>query len=172
MDKRLVAIKNEIDAEVERILVDEPHEMKKLRYGIVESEAGSFGQYYSTLIFLDGETRDLGIYCLYGLLKAADDPSFDLEHLKKLFDIYVPVCAEFIGYCGLTKVWDYTQRVRDSFPLMKEKEDFVAVVSSLTKYAFRIQGWVHHYVPWGIGACFPQKSKEDIREMHRLASDG
>jgi hypothetical protein len=168
MKKSHLEVKNKIDAEVEKIMVDEPEEIKKLRYGIVESEAGSFGQYFSTLVFLDGETRDLGIYCLYGLLRAADDPSFDLEHLKKLFDIYVLIGAEFIGYCGITKMWEFTKDVKESFPSLKKKEDFIEVVSSLTKYAFRIQGWVHHYVPWGIGSCFPRRSKDDVREMFKL----
>ena len=103
-------LKREIEAETERIRLQEPDEMKKVRFGLIESGAGSYGQYFTALDFVYHEVRTLGCSSLYGILKMADAPGFTLGHLKALLRVYAPTSAEFIGYCGFKKIWDGDDR--------------------------------------------------------------
>ncbi len=162
-------LKEEIDAETRRIWLQEPDEVKKLRLGLVESGAGSYGQYFTTFDFAHHEVRTFGCTSLYGILKVADVPGFSLDQLKAMLRIFAPVSAEFIGYCGLETVWAFTKRTLDLLDTLDSSEEFIELVASLARYVNKIMSWTHHYFPWGIGVLFPQKTAEDINDFRRLA---
>lgn len=170
--KELEKLKQEIDVEIKRIWLEEPEEVKKLRLGVIDSGAGSYGQYFTTLVFVDGEVRALGYLVLSGIMKAIDDPEFDLAQIRRLSKMLVPVCSEFLGYCGLTKVWDFSQRFLEIVDLVESKGELKGLVRSLVLYVNRMHGWIHFYFPWGLGAQFRQKSKEEIEELRQLISKG
>jgi hypothetical protein len=163
-------LKEEIEAETERIRLQEPDEVKKIRLGIIDSGAGSYGQYFTTWDFVHHEVRAFGCYNLYGILKAADIPEFTLDQLKALLRIYAPVSAEFIGYCGLTTIWNFTKRTLDLLDTLESKEEFVELLASLTRYVNQVMAWSHHYFPWGLGVLFPKRTAEDAKEMMRLTA--
>lgn len=170
MSKKIEDFKKEIEAEIKKIWMEEPKELKKIRLGFIDSRAGSYDQYFSTLVFVDGEIRALGYLIYSTLLRMVDDPKYDMYHLRSLARTLVPVCAEFLGYCGLKKIVGFTRTFLDM--LEKEeidnKQDFKDVVRSLTLYANRLHGWVHFYFPWGLGVLFPLRSKIDLKEMESL----
>jgi hypothetical protein len=161
-------LKQEIEAETENIRLKEPDELKKIRFGLIESGAGSYGQYFTAWDFVHHEVRAFGCTSLYGILKAADMPGFTLDHLKALLRIYAPISAEFIGYCGLSTIWDFTKRTLDLLDSLESKEEFVDLVAALTRYVNQVMAWSHHYFPWGIGVLFPKRTEEDVKEMLRL----
>ncbi len=161
-------LKKEIEAETERIRLQEPDEVKKIRLGLIESGAGSYGQYFTTYDFVHHEVRAFGCYNLYGILKAAELPGFTLDQLKALLRIYAPVSAEFIGYCGLQTIWDFTKRTLDILDTIESEDDFLGLIASLTRYVNQVMSWTHHYFPWGIGVLFPQRTKEDLEDALRL----
>lgn len=160
--------KKEINEEIKNIWLEEPSELKKMRLGFIDSRAGSYGQYFSTYVFVDGEIRALGYLCYSTLLRMVDDPKYDLYHLRQLARGLLPVCAEFLGYTGLKKVWEFTKTFIDMLEEIDNKEDFKDIVRSLTLYTNRLHGWVHFYFPWGLGVLFPLRSSADLQELESI----
>lgn len=161
--------KKEIDEEIELIRFNEPDEIKKIfQYGIIESGAGSYSQYFTTMVFVEGDCRALAFYNINNLLFIADDPSFTLEHLKTLAKIYLPLSSEFLGYCGLKKLWEFVKKTLEALDTVKTKDEFKELMSSLNLYVAILHGWIHHRFPWYIGVLFPQKKREEIIKMLKI----
>ena len=76
MSKDWKAVKKDIDNELEKIRLEAPTEVRKMMHGIIDSEAGSYGQYFSTIVFVSGEVRALGIYSARFLLHAGRHPGY------------------------------------------------------------------------------------------------
>ncbi len=166
--KEVERLKREIDAEIKRIWLEEPEEIKKMSMGIIDSGAGSYGQYFTTLVFADGEVRALGYLCLTTILQTIDDPHFDMDHIRKLSKTLIPVCAEFLGYCGLTTLWEYNRRFLELVDKVDDRRELRGLVRSLILYVNRIHGWMHFRFPWGFGTQFRQKTKEHMKELGKL----
>jgi hypothetical protein len=161
-----------IENETTAIQYTPPTEVLKIfHYGIIDSEAGSYGQYFTTMVFAEGDCRALAFYNANNLLIVAEETRFDLEHLKTLARLYLPLGSEFLGYCGLKKIWEYTQDVLGSLDTLKTIDEYKELINALNTYVAVVHGWIHHYFPWNIGELFPQKKKSDIKRMFEL-SDG
>ena len=166
--EQMEALKQDIESETDRIWMEEPEEIKKLRMGFIDSGAGSYGQYFTTLVFVDGEVRALGYLCYTGILNAIDDPNFELSHIQKLANILLPVCSEFLGYCGLKKVSEFSQRFLDLMNRVETKDGLHELVRSLVLYVNRMHGWIHFYLPWSIGSECRLKTLNDIDDLKLL----
>jgi hypothetical protein len=164
------AVRDKINGETDKIQYTPPEEVLKIfHYGIIDSEAGSYGQYFTTMIFAEGDCRALAFYNANNLLIVAEEESFSLEHLKIMARLYLPLGSEFLGYCGLKKIWEFTQDVLGALDSLKTKEDYKELINSLNTYVAVVHGWIHHYFPWNIGELFPQKKKSDILKMAELS---
>ena len=168
--EEMEVLRQDVEREIQKIWLEEPLEVKKLRRGFIDSGAGSYGQYFTTLVFVDGEIRALGYLCYTGILNAIDDPEFDLKHVQKLTHMFVPVCAQFLGYCGLEKVWEFSRRFLDLINRVEHRDGLKDLVRSLVLYVNRMHGWLHFYFPWGIGAQFRTKTAEEIKDLKALIS--
>ena len=169
--KQVDEMVSEIRQETDRIWMEEPLELRKIRLGFIDSGAGSYGQYFTTLVFVDGEVRALGYLCLGSLVQLCEDSSLDISHLKTMASTLLPVCAEFLGYCGLEKLWDFHKRF---LALLEEditREDFKELVRALALYVNRLHGWIHFYFPWGLGSEFRLKTKQEIEELKQLIEE-
>ena len=163
-------VRDKINGETEKIQFVPPDEVLKIfHYGIIDSGAGSYGQYFTTMVFAEGDCRALAFYNANNLLIVAEEESFTLDHLKIMARLYLPLGSEFLGYCGLKKIWEYTQDVLGSLDSVKTKEDYKELINALNTYVAVVHGWIHHYFPWNIGEQFPQKKKSDILKMAELS---
>ena len=170
MSKDWRAVKKDIDSELEKIRIEAPSEVRKMMQGVIDSGAGSYGQYFSTIVFVSGEVRALGIYSARFLLHAVDIPGITLDQLKALAKMCLPVGAEFLGYCGLTTLMSLTHDVLNCLDAINDSSTFKELIASYFTYVNRLHLWVHFYFPWEIGVLFPQKKSEDIQALLRLAS--
>ena len=169
MGKNWKDAKEEIDRETQRVMFTPPEEVLKIfKYGIVESDAGSYGQYFTALVFIEGDCRALAYYNANNLICVADNEGFDLEQLKFMTRLYLPVSAEFLGYCGLKNIWKFTQGILDALDTLNSKEEFKELVNSFNLYIACVHTWIHHFFPWNVGGLFPKRKPEEIREMMRL----
>ncbi|MBF6333031.1 hypothetical protein [Nocardia transvalensis] len=140
---------HDVHAETERIWLSEPPELADLHRGSIPSGAGSFETVLPTLLFVNGETRPLGYATYGGLVRAAvqDMPMDSLRHMARLL---VGIPAEFLGYCGLEKLWAFTQRFLACLDHL-DRDDFLAVVSQMALYVNCLGGWNLQLYPWGTG---------------------
>jgi hypothetical protein len=145
------ALIDEIHAETQRIWVTPPREILDIHEGRIASGAGSYDQYFATLVFVNGETRPLGYGALGGLLKTARTSDVSLDVLQKLTANFIRVPAEFLGYCGLEKLWHFTQRALSVMDALQNKDEYCSLFSTLALYVNRLNGWNLHYFPWHHG---------------------
>jgi len=142
---------DEIHAETARIWIDPPTELVRVHQGLIASRAGSYGQYLSTLVFVNGETRPLGYSALNGLVRACATTEVSLDTLRALTANFARTPAEFLGYCGLETLWRFTRRTLDALDLLRTREEYFALVSTLALYINCLNTWNLHLFPWHHG---------------------
>ncbi len=160
-------LKKEIDKETARIWREEPDELKKLRLGIIDNDAGSYGQYFTTWDFANGMVRDYSMYTLYPLLRLSLDSSFALEHCKKMFKVLDPQYTVYLGYSGYRTLDRFGREFQAAMETMTKKDEFVQLLTSLLRYANKLAAWSYHYFPWSLGVLFPQDRAAEIAAQMR-----
>ncbi|MCM6778866.1 hypothetical protein NDR87_35870 [Nocardia sp. CDC159] len=140
---------HEVHAETERIWLSEPPELADLHRGRIPSGAGSFDTVLPTLLFVNGETRPLG-YATYGGLVRAAVAEMPMDSLRQMARLLIGVPAEFLGYCGLERLWAFTQRFLACLDRL-DRDDFLAVASQMALYVNCLGGWNLHLFPWNTG---------------------
>ncbi len=151
-----------IQQETERIWIEPPAEIVQMHRGIIPSGAGSYSQYFSTLVFLNGETRPLGYCALNGLVRLSRSDTISLDALKEMTPTFVRTSAEFLGYCGLDKLWHFTQEMLRVLPQLETREQYCALIGGLALYANVLNTWNLQYFPWRHGAEYPARGQADI----------
>ncbi|MBS1677176.1 MAG: hypothetical protein JST08_07305 [Actinobacteria bacterium] len=156
----------DLRAETDKIWLDEPDEIRAMRLGIFESDAGSYGQYFSNLVFVNGDMRALSTWITPAIvLRAASDDRFTLDQCKDVFAWTNLVNVDFLAYCGFVKFGEFIHRIVDAFDEISSKEEFDRVLAEWYAYANRMYLWVHHSFPWGLGTAYPKPSAEDLEFM-------
>ncbi|MGW4411212.1 cucumopine synthase-related protein [Nonomuraea sp. NPDC004702] len=140
----------ELHDEIERIWLDPPQELVDLHEGRIASGAGSFGTTLTTMLFVNGETRPLGYCCYSGLVRAAQQQQLPLEFLQQMARIMAATPAEFLGYCGLNKLHQFTERALEVADQLQDREDFVALMSHMALYVNCLGAWNLQLFPWQV----------------------
>ncbi|MFE9397032.1 hypothetical protein [Streptomyces flavidovirens] len=136
----------DVHTETERIWLSEPVELGDMHRGWIPSGAGTRGTVLPTLLFVNGETRPLG-YASYGGLARGAVGDMPLDSLRQMARLLVGVPAEFLGYCGLEKLWAFTQRFLSCLDHL-DRDDFLAVTQHMALYINCLGGWNLHLFPW------------------------
>jgi len=150
-NRALIHFVRQVYDEIEKIWLEPPTELVAIHEGYIKSGAGSYNQYFSTLVFVNGEVRTLGYLALGGLLKACANPKISLSSLKELMIPFIRTCSEFLGYCGLETLNKFIERAIELTPTLRTKEEFMCLIGALTLYTNRLHGWSLHYFPWQHG---------------------
>jgi len=159
-------LKERLDAETKKMMLEEPVDVKRLFAGIYPYNVGVGGQYFTTICFVWASMQGLGFtYVSNGFLRVLNDPDFTVDQCKKLFK-YTHVMNDFLGFAGLEMLHDFTKEVLASFDSIKTKEELTELMISYFKYAGKLYGWVHQRFPWGLGyGVFRTKNPKEIQKM-------
>lgn len=165
-------LKADIEQETDTIWLNEPEELYRIRHGIGSSGAGSFGQYFSTLVFANVYTVTLGNHILYPLLHACEDPDISLDVLKKmthysLFSGLQP--ALLLSHVSTPKVNEFAQGIATVLPEISSKDEYRELVGAFKLYINILQYWALIVFPWHIGKLFPSMPVEKLKELLTLA---
>jgi hypothetical protein len=144
-----------IEEETRKVWLQPPSEIVEMHRGNIRSRAGSYGQYFSTLVFLNGETRPLGYCALNGLVRLSQGDALSLDALREVTRTLIKTPAEFLGYCGLDTLWEFAQETLRVLPELRDKTEFRALIGSLALYANVLNTWNLQYFPWRHGAEYP-----------------
>ncbi len=143
----------EIDAAVLAITTVEPEELRRLRTGQLGNQAGSYGQYFSTLDIAAGMLRDYAGYTLYPLVRLARSEDVSDAQMRRLLMEFDPQYSNYLGYSGLTTLAGFAARLRACAPAAS-KAELAAGLAALNRYANRVNAWCHHHFPWSLGQQF------------------
>ena len=135
---------------------------KILRFGIIDSGAGNAGC-FSAWTFACGDVRHVGAYCYYIIWFAEHKEFFSLHQLKEMLRNWPRQPAEFAGYVGFERLWDFVQKITASLDSITSKEEVIEVANALWMYANNLNAWIYHYIPWGAGMLIPAMTKADYR---------
>lgn len=150
-NRALIRFVNQVYDEIEKIWLKPPTELVAIHEGKIKSGAGSYSQYFSTLVFVNGEIRHLGYNALGGLLKVCVNPKVSLPVLKELISPFTRTCAGFLGYCGLESLDKFIEQGIELGQTVKTKTEFMYLIGALTLYTNRLHGWSLHLFPWKHG---------------------
>jgi hypothetical protein len=171
-----VAVKAKIEAELDRIMWEEPVEVKMSRLGVFPSGAGTRGQYLSNLFFQVADTQAMSWWTAEPAMRLAlADPELSVEACKKFWkymtvhmahlmgDVDPPHCpAPWLNLPGLTQLCDEVVECLDS---VETKEQLDQLLWSWFNYMHRLNSWFFLVFPWDLGERFPLKSKEEVGKL-------
>jgi hypothetical protein len=161
-----------IQEETEKVWVTAPREIVEMHRGNIPSGAGSYQQYFSTLVFLNGETRPLGYCALNGLVRLSQSETLSLDALREMTPTFIRTSAEFLGYCGLEVLWGFTQDTLRVLPLLTTKREYCALIGALALYANVLNTWNLQFFPWRHGAEYPARASADtVRPTVRATAE-
>jgi len=165
-------VKEKLIAEREKIKTEPPLELKKLYAGILPYNAGTGGQYFSTIVMLSATITMYhgGPGTSYGMYKFLADPTFTLEHCKKIFLWQgLDFNTMFAGYAGLETLYKLTKEVVSCLDEIKTKEEMRELMEAYYTYTTKLASWCHQLFPWSLGLqAFRKKSREEIKELANL----
>lgn len=156
---KIEALIKRIYAECEAIWLNPPEELVDIHRGVIKSKAGSYNQYFSTMVFVNGEVRQLGYNVFGGLLKTFDKENITLKIAKELPKPFVEVAVGFLGYCGLGKLNEFSQEALLLGAKARSKKELVQTYNALCVYTNRLHGWSLHYFPWKHGESYKFRLK-------------
>jgi len=173
-------VKDEIEAEVDRIWFDEPEEVTMSKLGIFPSGAGVDGQVLGNLFFLVADTQGMGWWTAEPAMKQAlNDPTFTLEHCKRMWKYMTVHMAKLMGdvdpprcpapWLNLPKLVQFCNDILGSFDSVKTKEEFADLMWSWFNYVNRLNKWFFLTFPWHLGKMFPRREPKDIEELAKLS---
>lgn len=162
------ALLTHVKDEVSKVWKEEPAELKVLRLGLLENEAGTKGQYWTTWDFANGMIRDFSMYTMFPILRAAHSEEVDLPALKKLVEVFHPPYTVYLRYSGYQTMLDLDEEFRTLLPSFETKEQFIEFYTEFLRYTNKLAAWSYHYFTWEVGSLFPQKKAADIAEMQAL----
>jgi hypothetical protein len=147
---------DELEAERERIWLSIPEDVNDLGQGIIPRMTGPKKQYFTSLLYADGEARTLADEILWGLIEIAGKPEADLDTLKLVVTQIVDYKADFFDFVGLPLTCKWTHRYAEGARAAETLEEFAAVTGAALSYMNRVHMWIQSVFPWGIASAFPR----------------
>lgn len=154
-----------IEEETERVWLKEPLEITRLRMGIAEFDAGSYGQIFAVVLNLNGETRAFAVRVCFHLLKKVDHPDMTLDVLKLLAQNFLPNNAGTMHFLGLEKIKAFSEDLLEVLDQVRSKEEFKQLIGALYAYANRMMFWIHEITPHGLGVFYPKWDQKAVEEL-------
>jgi len=172
MAKHWTEVKDEIEAEIDRIWWDEPEEVTMSKNGVFPSGASVDGQVLGNLVFLMADTQALGWKSAAPALRAAlADPEFGLEHCKRMWRYTSLHIAKMLGneappgcpapWLNLPKLYRFSLDIDDALPTVGTKEELGDLLWSWFNYVNCLNRWFFLVFPWHLGKEFPLVRHED-----------
>jgi hypothetical protein len=165
--------KIEIERQIDRVWSAEPNEIQKIRWGIIDSGAGSGSQSFSVLVHLEAYLMLTGADVMYRFLKVSQYPDMELATLTRMTKEFL--CGtfnvfEFLEDLGLTDMHQIGQIYADALGTLKTKEEYVALTGAMMTYIIRMHRWIHYIFPWNLGVAFPHRMPEEVAAIAAITT--
>ncbi len=159
-----------IQTETDAIWLMEPEDVRALRLGVLASDAGVYGQYFSPWIMVTGLVRSLAVIELAALVRLSHNPDFSVTQLRTMLGEMLTLSVGVIGYFGLPLLGVTLDAVKRTVDQIDEPADFTRLVTALMIYTNRYNLWLHQTFPWHLGMMYPKPSLHDAQGILDLAA--
>lgn len=157
-----------IEKEIDRVWFDEPEEIRKVRWGIIDSGAGTGEQSFTVLVHLEAYLMLVGADVMYRLLKISKYEDVQLSTMNRMtrefltgtFNVF-----EFMTDLGLTNMHQIGQMYSDALDKLETKEEYLELTGAMMTYVIRMHRWIHFIFPWNLGVAFPHRKPAEVRAL-------
>lgn len=159
MEKTWSTVKQEIEADLDRIWKEKPIEVKASERGLFPSEAGSNGMATGNLVFQLADTYTAGFgSAACGMEMALENDNFTLMQCKVLFEsLYGDLASQMGGkakngasWLNMPKVWTFFQDIVEVLPTIDSKQSFASLFWSWKNYLRRLNLWFSVAFNWEV----------------------
>ncbi|MBD9492215.1 hypothetical protein [Ensifer sp. ENS11] len=165
--------KSIIEKEIDRVWFNEPEEIQKVRWGVIDSGAGSGEQSFSVLVHLEAYLMLVGADVMYRLLKISKYDDMELATLNRMtrefltgtFNVF-----EFMTDLGLTNMHQIGQMYSDALDKLETKEEYVELTGAMMTYVIRMHRWIHFIFPWNLGVAFPHRKPTEVLSFSKVVA--
>jgi len=180
MAKHWREVKDEIEADIDRIWWEEPEEVTMSKLGIFPSGAGVDGQVLGNLFFQVADTQAMGWWTAEPAMKQAlSDPTFPLEYCKRMWKYMTVHMGRLMGdtdppacpapWLNLPKLAQFCNDILDSLDTIQSKDEFADLLWSWFSYVNCLNRWFFLVFPWHLGKMLPSVRPEDIERLAKLS---
>jgi hypothetical protein len=162
----------EIEIKTEAIWMEEPHDLVRLRLGVVDSGAGTHGQLFHTLLFVQSEVRGLTINACQSILVCANNDMFTLDHLKIEARTHLTGRSGLLHYLGLHELGELFLRFLSGLDDVPSKEALIRILQALKTYGVRVHMWTLHSFPWHLGLSLQHRSMAEAQILQAELAKG
>jgi hypothetical protein len=166
-------LQGRIEAEIDRIWLEEPLEIQKIRLGVIDSGAGSGGQSFSILVHLEAFLMLFGANVLFRLIRMANDQDFTLDQMRQTTRLFLHRPFNVFEFLGDMALHDLHRIGNDYIAALDGLEtmaDYMALTGTMMTYVIRLHRWIHYIFPWNLGVAFPHRSVAELAAFTALAS--
>lgn len=162
-----------IEREIDRIWFNEPEEIQKVRWGVIDSGAGTGEQSFTVLVHLEAYMMLVGADVMYRFLKISKYDDIELATLNRMtrefltgtFNVF-----EFMTDLGLTNMHQIGQMYSDALDQLQTKEEFVELTGAMMTYVIRMHRWIHFIFPWNLGVAFPHRKPSEVLAFSKVVA--
>ncbi len=162
-----------IEKEIDRVWFEEPIEIQKVRWGVIDSGAGTGEQSFTVLVHLEAYLMLVGADVMYRLLKISKYEDMELSTLNRMtrefltgtFNVF-----EFMTDLGMTNMHQVGQMYSDALDTLKTKEEYVELTGAMMTYVIRMHRWIHLIFPWNLGVAFPHRKLTEVGAFSKLVT--
>ena len=171
-------VKDAIEEDLDRIMWEEPLEVKMTRLGVFPSGAGTDGQSLGNLFFLAADMQAVGWWTAAPAMKQAlEDPDLSVEDCKRFWKYMTMHMVQLMGdisepncpapWLNLGKVAQFGEDITAAFDSIETKEELDSLLWSWFNYTQRLYRWFFLVFPWHLGDQVPLKSKKEVEQLVR-----
>ena len=143
---------------------DMPAEIERFGRGVQPRGTGAYQQYFTPLMFAEGEARTMSDEVLWCVWQLATDESTDLDTLGRVVSDLVGYKADFLDFVGLPEAAAVFHQFVEAIQAAEGRGEFVELIDAALSYANRFHMWVDAVFPWGIANGFQRpKSTEELK---------
>jgi len=146
----------EIRQRREAIWFEMPAEVARLSRGEIPRHTGSYGQYFTSLLFAEGETRTMTDEVLWSLRQVSQAPDTDLHTIQRVMDELVSYKADFLDFIGLPETAALFKEFLATALSLTGKEELIELIGEMLTFGNRFQMWIDFVFPWGVANAFPR----------------
>lgn len=162
-----------IEREIDRVWFNEPEEIQKIRWGVIDSGAGTGEQSFTVLVHLEAYMMLVGADVMYRLLKISKYEDMELATLNRMtrefltgtFNVF-----EFMTDLGLTNMHQIGQMYSDALDRLETKDEFVELTGAMMTYVIRMHRWIHFIFPWNLGVAFPHRKPSEVLSFSQVVA--
>jgi len=173
-------VKDQLEAELDRIWWDEPEEVTMSKLGIFPSGAGVYNQVLGNLFFQLTETQAMGWATAEPIVKQLiANPTFTLEQCEIVWKYLTVNMTKLLGgmdpprcpapWLNLPKLLQFSNDIVNSFETVKTKEELSDLLWSWFNYVNCVNLWFALAFPWHLGKMLPQVTPKDVEQLARLS---